>query len=268
MQFVSRAEWGAARPSGEYTYVAATKGVKIHYEGSFVPTSFASDHSKCAGHVRALQASHMANTSEGWIDLAYTAVVCGHGFVFEGRGSHQRNGANGGRVLNENHYAVCAMVGDSGQTEPTEPMLHGLRDAIEWLQRDGGAGVEIKGHRDGYATSCPGGPLYRWVVAGAPRPVVTPQPPAPKPQPVPAQSGPAWPGEYLRLKSPMLHNENVRVWQQRMRTRGWSIDVDGWFGQQSDGVCRRFQADKGLGVDGVVGPATWASAFRTDNLTA
>jgi hypothetical protein len=72
--------------------------------------------------------------------------------------------------LNSGHYAVLGLVGSSGLTEPTPAMLHGIRDAIEWLRRDGDAGSEIKGHKDGYSTSCPGGPLYAWVKKGAPRP--------------------------------------------------------------------------------------------------
>jgi len=54
---------------------------------------------------------------------------------------------------------------------------------------------------------------------------------------------------------------NVRTWQQRMRDRGWSITADGQYGPQSEGVARQFQAEKGLGVDGLVGPQTWAMAW-------
>jgi N-acetyl-anhydromuramyl-L-alanine amidase AmpD len=56
------------------------------------------------------------------------------------------------------------------------------------------------------------------------------------------------------------HNSScpdVRVWQDKMRSRGWSIGVDGQFGPQSEDVCKKFQREKGLTADGLVGPATW-----------
>jgi hypothetical protein len=265
MQLVTRAQWGARPPSSDWAYIASTQGVKIHYEGTAVPADLAGadQHGRCAGRVRDIQASHMANTSEGWIDIAYNAMVCPHGAVFEGRGLHHRTGANGNQALNAGHYAVCAMVGDSGLTQPTDAQLNGLRDAIEWFQQQGGAGGEIRGHRDGYNTSCPGGPLYAWVQAGAPRPGGSVPAPAPAPAPVPAPqpSAPAWPGRYLRLASPMMNGADVRQWQQRMRDRGWSIVADGWFGPATDRVVRQFQTEKALGTDGVIGPKTWAAAW-------
>ncbi|MFF0295541.1 peptidoglycan-binding protein [Kitasatospora sp. NPDC004614] len=78
---------------------------------------------------------------------------------------------------------------------------------------------------------------------------------------------PQWPGRLLRLASPMLHGDDVRRWQQRMWDRGWSITADGWYGPASAAVARQFQAEKGLTADGIVGSATWACAFRTDNIT-
>lgn len=272
MDFVTRAQRGAPAQKATFTWVDHTLGTKVHYEGTDVPADLANpdQHHRCAGRVNAIEASHLANTKEGYIALAYNAMVCPHGTVYEGRGAHAKCGANGNSTLNQNHYAVCAMLGNTGLTEPTDAMLNGLRDAIEWLQRDGGAGPEIRGHRDGYATSCPGAPLYAWVQAGAPRPSAPTPPPVvqpPEPPKPPAPQPPAWPGQYLKYQQPMLHNAAVQQWQQRMRDRGWAIDVDSWYGQQSDSVCRRFQSDKGLTRDGIVGPATWTAAFRTDNIT-
>lgn len=50
-------------------------------------------------------------------------------------------------------------------------------------------------------------------------------------------------------------------WQGQMAARGWSISVDDLYGGQSETVCRQFQAEKGLDVDGVVGPITWDAAW-------
>jgi hypothetical protein len=55
---------------------------------------------------------------------------------------------------------------------------------------------------------------------------------------------------------------NVKTWQQKMKDRGWSIGVDGCFGPESENVCRQFQAEKGLSVDGDVGPKTWDATWN------
>jgi len=54
---------------------------------------------------------------------------------------------------------------------------------------------------------------------------------------------------------------DVRTWQDKMSSRGWTISVDGIFGPQSDNVCRQFQSEKGLSVDGLVGPETWNATW-------
>jgi hypothetical protein len=97
--------------------------------------------------------------------------------------------------------------------------------------------------------------------------------PAP-PSPQPAQPPPPFPypaGHYLGQpsSSPYCHsgyyggadNVNVHAWQARMARRGWTIAQDGRYGPGSERACRAFQAEKNLGVDGMVGPATWKAAW-------
>lgn len=74
---------------------------------------------------------------------------------------------------------------------------------------------------------------------------------------MPGDSQP-WFGQGTRSRS-----SGVRMWQQKMRDRGWSISVDGDFGPASDKVCRQFQADKRLGVDGKVGAQTWGATWTS-----
>ncbi|MDX3019853.1 peptidoglycan-binding protein [Streptomyces acidiscabies] len=172
MRLVTRAQWGAKPSKYPLSYIGSTLGVKIHYEGTYVAKSLANPdaHGSCAGRMRDLQASHLANPKEDYSDIAYNIVVCPHGYGFEGRGQHRRTGANGTATLNLQDYAVCAMLGDSGLVQPTTAQLNGLVDAIEWLRSGGDAGDRVRGHRDGHPTSCPGDPLYAWIRAGAQRP--------------------------------------------------------------------------------------------------
>ncbi|WP_236241174.1 peptidoglycan recognition family protein [Streptomyces sp. CC228A] len=183
MDFVSRSDLGLP-PTSPAAYLASTRGVKVHYLGTAY-TSRA--HDGCAAYVRQVRSAHLANTAENYVDVAYNLLVCEHGAVFEGRGAHRRCGANGSAELNRAHYAVCALLGSSGLTEPPDAMLRGLRDAIDYLRREGDAGDEVLGHRDGHPTSCPGEPLHAWVRAGAPRPADPTPAPAPPPDPDPVE---------------------------------------------------------------------------------
>jgi len=78
--------------------------------------------------------------------------------------------------------------------------------------------------------------------------------------PKPGTKAPKWPGRYLKYP-PLMSGSDVRTWQSRMRDRGWKITVDGVYGPASAGVCRSFQREKRLEVDGVVGPKTWAASW-------
>ncbi|MBD0838774.1 N-acetylmuramoyl-L-alanine amidase [Streptomyces sp. TRM68416] len=143
--------------------------MKVHYEGTAVSTRLLADHDACIAEWKAIRKSHLANKVENYSDIAYNYGACPHGYLLEGRGLGRRTGANGNAELNRAHYAILGLIGDEGLTEPTPEMLHAIRDGIELLRKHG-AGTDIKGHRDGYATACPGPALYAWVQNGAPRP--------------------------------------------------------------------------------------------------
>jgi len=46
-----------------------------------------------------------------------------------------------------------------------------------------------------------------------------------------------------------------------MATRGWDLAADGLFGPRTLRVMKAFQAEKGLRVDGILGPETWNAAW-------
>jgi peptidoglycan hydrolase-like protein with peptidoglycan-binding domain len=83
-------------------------------------------------------------------------------------------------------------------------------------------------------------------------------------EPVPPKPGtraPRWPGRYI-TQPPIMVGDDVRQWQGRMRERGWRITADGAYGPRSEEVCRAFQEDKGLEVDGIIGPVTWRQTWE------
>jgi peptidoglycan hydrolase-like protein with peptidoglycan-binding domain len=112
----------------------------------------------------------------------------------------------------------------------------------------GDAGNEIKGHRDGYSTDCPGPKLYAWVKAGAPRPGST------------SPSSPPWPGRLLKVQPPLMHGDDVIMVQRWLNMTG--SEIDGVYGPKTQKAVRTYQAKHGLDVDGIVGRKTWDSLAR------
>jgi peptidoglycan hydrolase-like protein with peptidoglycan-binding domain len=53
------------------------------------------------------------------------------------------------------------------------------------------------------------------------------------------------------------HDENTRTVQYLLRQRGFPVAVDRVFGPRTEEAVQRFQKDRGLGIDGIVGNETW-----------
>jgi hypothetical protein len=124
-------------------------------------------------------------------------------------------------------------------------------------------------------TACPGdlrrnrrAAILDQAFGGAPTP---PPQPGPAPPAVAAPPFPYPPDHYLGQPSadPACHSgyyggvdtQNVRAWQAQMAARGWGLVPDGLYGPDSEEICRQFQAEKRLAVDGVVGPQTWEETW-------
>jgi len=86
----------------------------------------------------------------------------------------------------------------------------------------------------------------------------TPIPPKP-----PASKAPPMHVDYFGIS----HNPtcgDVRTWQNQMIHRGWylgTMGADGIYGNNCRTVCISFQTEKGLTVDGLVGPQTWKATW-------
>lgn len=166
MKLVTRAEWGAR--SANLTALDVDM-VSVHWEGPHMGTPA---HSDCAGIVRGFQDFHI--DGRGWSDIAYNAVACPHGYVFEGRGRGRRSAANGDAESNSASYAICFMGGEGDAF--TDGARDAINDAAEWLVADPARRWGV--HRDWVSTACPGDEITAWVRGGHPRPgAPTSQPP-------------------------------------------------------------------------------------------
>lgn len=82
---------------------------------------------------------------------------------------------------------------------------------------------------------------------------------------------PAWPGYFIMLTTPLMKGNDVLKWQQQMIRRGWNLGPggstgkgdDGEFGERSHEVLIKFQIEKGLEADGVLGPLSWDTAWES-----
>lgn len=159
VKLITRSEWGARAPLSK-TSINPTYGTTVHWEG---PHMGDFPHSACDDKVREIQRYHM--DTKGWDDIAYTAVACHHGFVYEGRWIGRRTAANGTDHGNDVAYAVCWL---GGEGDPfTDEGKVAIRAALDTLDAHG-AGSGRNGHRDWKPTECPGDVIYQWVHAGAP----------------------------------------------------------------------------------------------------
>lgn len=244
MKLVSRSAWKARTVKNLPTNITpGGGGIAIHYDGGkgkLTPSS----HSKCAAIVRSIQNYHM--DSNGWLDIAYSYLVCQHGYVYEGRGLNKRTAANGSNSGNQFYYAVCGLVNDADT--PTPEMIQGFKDACQYLRINGGAGSKVVGHKDLYNTSCPGKLLYAKVKDGTFKKGGN-------------NSSNDYPGHLIKKGST---GSVVKKIQQRLIRLGYKLPkygADGSFGSETESAIETFQKKNKLSVDGIVGPKTWAKIF-------
>lgn len=237
---IDRAGWGARAPKGSWSSWGGGQpsGVAIHWEGA----GGQPDHANCAAEVRSIQNFHMNGV---YIDIAYNAMVCQHGVIFEGRPIGYKSAAQ--NSSNSTHVAICFLGG------PGTPFTDAAKAAVnDWINTVAPAQARgnVQGHREtpGNSTACPGNEIIDWIHAGRPASGSTPTPPPPPP---PAPSS-----------HPVLRkgNKGPAVMELQRKLNGVSgagLVVDGDFGPRTDQAVRNFQSFFKLGTDGIVGPKTW-----------
>ena len=113
-------------------------------------------------------------------------------------------------------------------------------DVYQWFNRFGKTMDDVR--RD------VGALMGKVIVPDTPDPVIPSQP-----------SRPSNPYPMLRVSA---RGSAVKTAQERLIAHGYDVGsagADGWFGEGTLKAVKRFQSDKGLTVDGIIGPATWTA---------
>lgn len=162
---ISRATWGAKAWNGTPATVALSRRTEffVHYDGGhpITRTGYAI--------MRVIEAQHIG---QGWAGVGYNFVVDQAGNVYEGRGW----GLQGAHCPDHNTSGIGVQIAIGGDQEPTAAALASCRALYEEACKKTGKKLAKKGHKDGFATACPGGRLYAWVKAGMPAGAYQPAP--------------------------------------------------------------------------------------------
>jgi hypothetical protein len=181
----------------------------------------------------------------------------------------------------------CGVETEGCATAPyAEPMTTAMIDALATLYREGAsrhgwpnALADTDGqhgfgyHRMGVPTACPCDVRVNARATILSKAFST----IPPPKPVPVPPYPLPSGYYYGPKSGPVQSVSgyyppyggpngapgLKQWQAQMLHRGWSINTDGFYTGPTPTVTEQFQAEKGLGVDGLIGPQTWGAAWTT-----
>ncbi|WP_329317156.1 peptidoglycan-binding protein (plasmid) [Streptomyces sp. NBC_01278] len=165
MQIITRAQWGAQPWNGTPNSVSLSRRTEffVHHDGEdpITRTGYAI--------MRAIEATHL---SEGWSGVGYNFVVDQAGNAYEGRGWNYQ----GAHCPDHNVSGIGVQVAIGGDQTPSAAALSTCRALYEEACERAGRTLAMKGHRDGFATECPGTKLYAWVQAGMPADDYTPAP--------------------------------------------------------------------------------------------
>ncbi|AXQ61083.1 endolysin [Streptomyces phage Hank144] len=157
VNIISRSEWGAQPWNGNPSYVALSQRTEffVHYDGG-TPITYTG--------VQVPRAIDRTHQNQGWAGIGYNFVVDQDGNIYEGRG-WERQGAH---CPNHNVSGIGVQIAIGGSQEPSAKALAACRALYDEACRKTGRKLAKKGHKDGFATACPGTKLYAWVKAGMP----------------------------------------------------------------------------------------------------
>ena len=154
---ITRAQWGA-KPLTAYAWtVNPTKrtGIVIHH----TVTGTGTDIPSVEAILRQIDDEHRA---KGWGGIGYNIAVDHNGNIYEARGLN----IMGVHTANANtaNFGI-AYIGD-GRRDVSAITVNAIKMAIATCNRAAGGNLTVRGHRQLFATECPGDKLYAHIKTG------------------------------------------------------------------------------------------------------
>ncbi|MFG3350210.1 peptidoglycan recognition protein [Streptomyces sp. NPDC048018] len=179
-KIITRKGWGADEKLREkgFVYTKTIKAVFVHHSA----TGNRYTCKQAPSVLRSIYRYHVK--SSGWRDIGYNFAVDKCGNIYEGRAGGVAKPVMGAHTLGFNTNSMgIAVLGSYGSTSPPAAAvtaiarltawklgLHGVNPKAKTYLTSGGGNLYkkgrkvrfnvIAGHRDGFATECPGGRLY------------------------------------------------------------------------------------------------------------
>ncbi|WP_260695690.1 peptidoglycan recognition protein [Streptomyces sp. IB201691-2A2] len=179
-RIVTRRGWGADETLRErnFSYTKTVKAAFVHHTAS-------GNNYRCAqapSVIRSIYRYHVK--SSGWRDIGYNFLVDKCGNIYEGRAGGVAKPVMGAHTLGFNTNSMgIAVLGSFGTANPPAAAVKAIAKLTAWklglfganpkgktYLKSGGGNLYrkgknvrlnvISGHRDGFATECPGGRLY------------------------------------------------------------------------------------------------------------
>ncbi|WP_175408425.1 peptidoglycan recognition protein, partial [Streptomyces sp. TRM64462] len=177
---VTRKGWGADESLRERDFLY-TKTVRV----AFVHHSATGNNYTCSQAPSVLRSIYRYHTrSMGWRDIGYNFAIDKCGNIYEGRAGGVAKPVQGAHTLgfNTNSTGIAVLGTHTSAAPPAATVtavakltawklgLHGMDPRVKTTLTSGGGNLYkkgtratlnvISGHRDGYATECPGAQLY------------------------------------------------------------------------------------------------------------
>ncbi|MGW2639302.1 peptidoglycan recognition protein family protein [Streptomyces sp. NPDC001348] len=179
-RIVTRRGWGADESLREKGFVYTQK-----VKAAFVHHTATGNNYRCSqapSVIRSIYRYHVR--SMGWRDIGYNFLIDKCGTIYEGRAGGVSKAVRGAHTLGFNESSMgIAVIGAYGSSKPSSAAvkavagltawklgLYGVNPRAKTYLKSGGGNLYpkgknvrlnvISGHRDGYATDCPGKRLY------------------------------------------------------------------------------------------------------------